>query len=48
MGHCHIPMYHRAVTWTSDVIYICAIGLRGLKGTLPGVVPLVYNQHVVF
>ena len=25
---CHIRMCHRAVAWTSDVTYVCAVGLR--------------------
>ena len=31
---CHIHMCHTAVSWTSDVTYVCEIGLRGLKGYL--------------
>ena len=30
MYQCCIHMCHRAVAWTSDVAYVCAIGLRGL------------------
>ena len=25
---CHIRMCHRAVAWTSDVAYVCSVGLR--------------------
>ena len=31
MAQCHIHMCYRAVAWTSDVTYICAIELRGLS-----------------
>ena len=34
MDQCHICMCIGAVAWTSDVKYICVIGLRGLR--LPG------------
>ena len=28
---CHTHMYHWAVTWTSDVAYVHAVGLRGVN-----------------
>ena len=31
MAQLHICMCHRTVTWTSDVTYVCTIGLKGLK-----------------
>ena len=31
MDQRHIRMCHRAVAWTSNVTYVCAIRLRGLK-----------------
>ena len=33
MDQCHIPMCHRAIAWTSDVTYVCVIGLKGLTPT---------------
>ena len=36
MGQFHVNMCHRAVVWTSDVTYVCAIGLRGLTLSVPG------------
>ena len=30
---CHIHMWHWAVAWTSDVTYVCAIGLKRLRST---------------
>ena len=31
MDQCHIHICHRAVAWTLDVTYVCAIRLRGLN-----------------
>ena len=33
MDQCHIRMFYRAVAWTYDVTYICAIGLREFSVT---------------
>ena len=34
MDQCHIRMSHGAVAWTSNVTYVGAIGLRGLRAVL--------------
>ena len=41
MDQCHIhgSMCHRAVAWTIDVLYVCAIGLSGLIGFSGKVAP---------
>ena len=35
VDQCHIYMCYRAVAWVSDVTYVCAIELRGLKVKMP-------------
>ena len=35
MDQCHISMCHRAVPWTSNVTYKCAMGLRTLTLSHP-------------
>ena len=47
MDQCHISMCHMDGAWTSDVTYICAMGLKGLKSLTVGALQLAYFYFLI-